>query len=55
MEDRSAEIRVHDFFEVSPGLSPDEAMLEAERCLQCKKPKCVNGCPVGIDLSLIHI
>ena len=50
MEDRSAEIRVHDFFEVSPGLSPDEAMLEAERCLQCKKPKCVNGCPVGIDI-----
>ena len=50
MEDRHAEQRVHDFFEVSPGLSPDEAMLEAERCLQCKKPKCVNGCPVCIDI-----
>lgn len=50
MEDRPAGIRVHDFFEVSPGLSPDEAMLEAERCLQCKKPKCVKGCPVGIDI-----
>ncbi|MEI7433275.1 MAG: NADPH-dependent glutamate synthase [Methanomicrobiales archaeon] len=50
MEDRPAGQRVHDFFEVSPGLSPDEAMLEAERCLQCKKPKCVNGCPVCIDI-----
>ncbi len=50
MEDRPAGQRVHDFFEVSPGFSPDEAMLEAERCLQCKKPKCVNGCPVCIDI-----
>jgi glutamate synthase (NADPH/NADH) small chain len=50
MEDRPAGQRIHDFFEVSPGLSPDEAMLEAERCLQCKKPKCVNGCPVCIDI-----
>ena len=50
MEDRAAGLRVHDFLEVSPGLSPDEAMLEAERCLQCKKPKCVNGCPVEIDI-----
>ena len=50
MEDRAAGQRVHDFFEVSSGLSPDEALFEAERCLQCKKPKCVNGCPVGIDI-----
>jgi glutamate synthase (NADPH) small chain len=50
MEDRPAGQRVHDFYEVSPGFSPDEAMLEAERCLQCKKPKCVNGCPVCIDI-----
>lgn len=50
MEDSPAEIRVYNFHEVSPGLSPDEAMLEAERCMQCKKPKCVSGCPVCIDI-----
>jgi len=32
------------------GLSPETAVLEAKRCLQCKKPACVEGCPVGVDI-----
>ena len=50
MAERAAEVRVHDFGEVDLGLSPDEAVAEAERCLQCKKPACIGGCPVGIDI-----
>lgn len=50
MADRSAEIRVHDFLEVDTGFTPDEAIAEANRCLQCKKPGCVDGCPVNINI-----
>jgi len=50
MSDRPAEIRIRDFREVDCGLSADEAIAEAERCLQCKKPLCVKGCPVSIDI-----
>jgi glutamate synthase (NADPH) small chain len=50
MGDRPAEIRIHDFFEVDNGFSSDEAVAEANRCLQCKKPACVDGCPVNIDI-----
>ncbi len=50
MADRAAETRVNDFAEVDLGLSPGEAVAEAERCIQCKKPFCVTGCPVGIDI-----
>jgi glutamate synthase (NADPH/NADH) small chain len=43
-------IRVTNFGEVSLGLNAEQARLEAARCLQCKKPGCVEGCPVGIDI-----
>jgi glutamate synthase (NADPH/NADH) small chain len=39
-----------DFGEVEPGFTPEEAMEEAGRCLACKKPGCVGGCPVSIDI-----
>jgi glutamate synthase (NADPH) small chain len=45
-----AKQRAGNFEEVTSGYDDDMAMLEASRCLQCKKPKCVNGCPVGIDI-----
>jgi len=48
--ERPAEIRIRDFGEVDLGLSPVEAVAEADRCLRCKKPFCVSGCPVGIDI-----
>jgi glutamate synthase (NADPH/NADH) small chain len=42
--------RVRNFDEVALGYSADAAGREAARCLACKKPKCVDGCPVGIDI-----
>ncbi len=43
-------VRKNNFDEVPFGYSPETAMKEAERCLQCKKPKCVPLCPVAIDI-----
>ncbi len=42
-------VRCTNFEEVALGYSLDQAMLEASRCLQCKKPKCQLGCPVEVD------
>lgn len=50
MHDRTVAERVQDFGEVDAGFQPEEAMAEADRCLQCKKPLCVKGCPVNIDI-----
>jgi len=38
--------RVKNFDEIVSGYSEFTAILEAERCLQCKKPTCMNGCPI---------
>ena len=38
------------FDEVNLGLTLDEAVREAKRCLECKNPRCVSACPVGIDI-----
>jgi glutamate synthase (NADPH/NADH) small chain len=43
-------VRRANFNEVALGYSQEIAVEEAERCLQCKKPPCVAGCPVGIDI-----
>ncbi len=43
-------VRRQNFFEVALGYSPELAMEEALRCLQCKKPMCVPKCPVEIDI-----
>ena len=37
--------------EVNTGLTPEMAVGEAKRCLDCAKPSCVEGCPVGVDIS----
>ncbi|MCD6460435.1 NADPH-dependent glutamate synthase [bacterium] len=50
MPERPPEERKYDFNEVSKGLTPEQALIEAERCLECKKPKCVAGCPVQVDI-----
>ncbi|MCQ9208498.1 MAG: NADPH-dependent glutamate synthase [Omnitrophica bacterium] len=42
--------RIKNFDPVALGLSEEQARLEAKRCLQCKKPLCVKGCPVEIDI-----
>lgn len=50
LRQQPAEERVKNFFEVSLGLSKAEAEKEASRCLQCRNPACVKGCPVNIDI-----
>ncbi len=42
--------RAHNFEEVCLGYNEEEAVQEAQRCLGCKKPRCVEGCPVSIDI-----
>jgi len=42
--------RNRNFLEVSFGLDEERAMIEATRCLECKNPICIEGCPVGIDI-----
>nr|WP_072514574.1 bifunctional dihydroorotate dehydrogenase B NAD binding subunit/NADPH-dependent glutamate synthase [Ndongobacter massiliensis] len=43
-------IRSNNFEEVCLGYLPEEAKREAARCIDCKNPKCVDGCPVSIDI-----
>jgi glutamate synthase (NADPH/NADH) small chain len=50
MPEQDAKERVKNFYEVPLGFSEEQAILEAKRCIQCKKPHCVGGCPVNIDI-----
>ena len=43
-------VRAKNFDEVSFGLTEHQALVEANRCLQCMKPRCVEACPVGINI-----
>jgi len=47
---REAKGRVKSFDEVNLGYTIEEVVAEANRCLECKKPRCVAMCPVGIDI-----
>ena len=47
---RDPKERAKDFNEVSMGYSSEQTKEEASRCIQCKKPQCVKGCPVNIDI-----
>lgn len=44
------DVRKHSFSEVSRGYTLEMAQEEAKRCLQCKIPTCISGCPVGINI-----
>ncbi len=50
MPEQPPEVRRSNFREVPFGLTPDLAILEASRCIQCKNPACVKGCPVDIKI-----
>ncbi|MCX5657672.1 MAG: NAD(P)-binding protein, partial [Candidatus Omnitrophica bacterium] len=50
MPNRNPGERIKDFNSVALGLEAEQAVTEAKRCLQCKKPLCVKGCPVEIDI-----
>ncbi len=50
MPEQDPKERVNNLEEVPLGYTPEMAMLEARRCIQCKTPFCIEGCPVGIDI-----
>ncbi|PKN78629.1 MAG: glutamate synthase (NADPH), homotetrameric [Candidatus Cloacimonetes bacterium HGW-Cloacimonetes-1] len=50
MPEQDQKLRVRNFQEVPYGFTTELAQLEAGRCLQCTNPKCVNGCPVNVDI-----
>ncbi len=50
MPKQEPEQRISNFLEVAKGFTKELAVKEASRCIQCKKPKCVQGCPVEIDI-----
>ena len=50
MPEQDPQVRARNFLEVPTGYTNKMAQEEAARCLQCKKPACVNGCPVGVDI-----
>ena len=50
MPEQEPKVRARNFIEVPTGYTPEMAREEAARCLQCKNPGCVDGCPVGIDI-----
>jgi len=50
MPEQAPEVRRRNFEEVPLGYTKEMAMQEASRCLQCKKPACVDGCPVSVDI-----
>jgi glutamate synthase (NADPH/NADH) small chain len=50
MPEQDATARAANFGEVNLGLPEQMAILEAQRCIQCKDPKCVQGCPVRVNI-----
>ena len=50
MRTQDPEVRSHNFEAVELGYSEEEALKEASRCLHCKVPRCVEGCPVKIQI-----
>ena len=50
MPEQEPKVRAKNFDEVPFGYTPELAQLESSRCLQCKKPKCIEGCPVEVDI-----
>ena len=51
MPEQDAKARAANFLEVNLGLSEEAVRTEAERCIQCAKAKCVDGCPVGMKIA----
>ena len=50
VREQDPKVRATNFDEVCLGYTEEEAVAEAKRCLQCKKPLCMGGCPVSIDI-----
>lgn len=50
MPEQEFSARINNFDEVNLGYNKEQAIEEAARCTQCLKPKCIEGCPVGINI-----
>ncbi len=50
VQEQDKEIRRHNFNPVESNLTPEQVKSEASRCLNCKNPRCVQGCPVNIQI-----
>lgn len=50
VREQDPKVRAANFEEVCLGYNAEEAVIEAQRCLTCKNPMCVKGCPVNIDI-----
>jgi len=50
MPEQEPDVRNKNSLEVNLGLTEEQAVTEAQRCLDCVKPTCINGCPVGINI-----
>lgn len=50
MPEQPADVRRHNFLEVPLGYTEELAQAEASRCIQCKTPKCMGGCPVAVPI-----
>ena len=50
VREQEAKVRATNFDEVCLGYNEEEAVEEAQRCIKCKNPQCVKGCPVSIDI-----
>jgi len=50
MPKQGVQKRIRNFREVALGYNEQQAVAEADRCLRCKRPRCVEGCPVGVDI-----
>ena len=50
VREQEPKVRATNFDEVCLGYNKEEAVAEASRCLQCKNPQCVKGCPVNINI-----
>ena len=50
MPEQDAKVRARNFKEVALGYTPEQAIEDANRCLGCKNPRCVGGCPVNVRI-----
>jgi glutamate synthase (NADPH/NADH) small chain len=50
MPEQPPKVRARNFLEVPLGYTPEMAQTEASRCIHCKKPGCIEGCPVGVKI-----
>ncbi len=50
MPELPVQVRIQNFQEVALGFTPEQALIEAERCLQCREPLCVDACPVSVKI-----